>query len=187
MLAILLIKIEWRKESRNAKGAEQRKTFYSPVKIDNDIDLNGEGIFLKQCNYYQHDKKIYLRKNRGSFKDLEKINIPYINIVPEPNGSYKIKWFDCKHGLPYRRGGNEDVGNIGSKLYKQWNTLNETAFILHHNESGILKYNCRNIVCFEGIHYYEYYCVYIVNTNKLTHNMFIREYDYHYHQLAKLY
>lgn len=55
MLAILQIKMEWTKESRTPGGSLQRQDYYKPVRIEEDVNLAGEGIFLKKCQYFQQD------------------------------------------------------------------------------------------------------------------------------------
>lgn len=66
----------------------------------------------------------------------------------------------------------------------QPNTLNETAFILEEGKAGVLRYNTR-CVSFED-QWYEYYYVYMVHTNILTQDIFLRTYDYEYNQLTYL-
>ena len=226
MLAILLITMEWTKESRTQKGAVQRQEYYRPVIIEEDVPLSGNGIFYKRCDYYQkrgqicyrqdisaasqrqyrdqnknepftgadeYSEKKMLRYNRniqrdrGTFYDMtgiEKVNLPCIHIVEMTDDAYRVKWYD--QGLvPRRRGGNEDMYQAGAKLAGRPNVLNETAFILQKGESGMLKYNCRQTSFDEQ--WYECYYVYMVNTDTLTRDVFLRTYDYEYDQLADLF
>ena len=62
--------------------------------------------------------------------EINKNIIPCIRIQNESN-AYRIKWFsqDSPFMKPFRRGGNEDVNDPASEFYKQFNTLNETAFV----------------------------------------------------------
>ncbi|MDE5824727.1 MAG: hypothetical protein K2H91_08630 [Lachnospiraceae bacterium] len=62
MLAILLINMEWTKESRTPKGAVQREKYYQPVIIEEEVPLSGDGIFLKRCNYYQERGHVSYRQ-----------------------------------------------------------------------------------------------------------------------------
>ena len=213
MLAVLKICMKWYKENRTPKGAVQREQYCKPVRIEEDVPLLGEGIFLKECdceqvgsqifsNYdfaAQREKKkknkpstgldSYRNKRKGYFYDnlgLEKrLLLPCIRIVEEADGCYRIKWFDQGIGKPRRRGGNEDFMKQGSKLAGEPNVLNETAFILKKSESGLLKYNYRK-QNFDG-QYYLCYTVYMVNTDVLTQKVFLRAYDYKYEQMADLF
>jgi len=58
MLAILLIEMEWSKDSRTPQGAAARQQYYKPVLIDEDVNLSGEGVFVKKCKFYQKDNII---------------------------------------------------------------------------------------------------------------------------------
>lgn len=130
------------------------------------------------------------QQRKGAFYDrlaLEKRNlIPCIRIVEEAGGCCRIKWFDQGLGMPRRRGGNEDFMKQGARLAGQPNVLNETAFILNKDESGRLKYNYR-MQYFDGEQYYLCYDVYLVNADVLTREVFLREYDYEYDQMADLF
>lgn len=53
MLAILQIKMQWTKENRTPGGSLQRQEYYKPVEIEEGVNLAGEGIFLKKCDYLQ--------------------------------------------------------------------------------------------------------------------------------------
>lgn len=57
MLAILLVRIEWDKSSRTPSDSMERKEYFKPVNIGDNVNLEGEGIFLKECLYSQsgHD------------------------------------------------------------------------------------------------------------------------------------
>ena len=127
----------------------------------------------------------------GEFYSIDEINknmIPCIRIVEEDN-RYRIKWFS-QTGLfsqPFRKGGNEDSYNPNSDLYLQLNTLNETAFVLSDEQAGEIRYNFRLVDRDEGVHTYTEYRIYLVNTKQLTNDVFIRDYNYLYKQLAKLY
>ena len=87
--------------------------------------------------------------------------------------------------MPHRRGGNEDLYKAGTKLAGKPNVLNETAFVLKTGQAGVLKYNYR-YTSFHG-QWYKCYLVYVVNEEQLTHNVFVRKYDYEYNQLADLF
>lgn len=224
MLAVLLIEMEWWKESRTPAAAAVRQQYYKPVKIEDEVKLSGDGIFFKKCSYYQQgnevtsgqevsdrlDKNLYekgvgkgftgsderehrlaglrtkrMQRERGSFWDKEKLDIPCITILEEPNDIYRIKWFDYGKGMPRRRGGNEDLYKKGTKLKGQCNTLNETAFILEEGKAGVLKYNYR-YTSYDG-QWYKCYYTYVVHEKTLTRDVFLREYDYEYNQLAHLF
>ena len=126
-----------------------------------------------------------IQRAKGSFYELEKIDIPCVAIVLEENNSYRIKWYDSGRGMPIRRGGNEDFCKSGAKLAGNPNTLNETAFVLQENEAGILKYNYR-CISFDDP-WYECYYIYIVNEKELKRDIFLRNYQYEYKQIADLF
>ena len=131
------------------------------------------------------------QKRKGTFYAdilaLEKRDLlRCISIIEEGNDCYRIKWFDQGIGMPRRRGGNEDFMKRGAKLAGQPNVLNETAFILKKGESGLLKYNFR-MQYFDGEQYYLCFYVYMVNTDVLTRDVFLRKYDYEYEQMADLF
>ncbi|MCI8670310.1 MAG: hypothetical protein HFI34_12475 [Lachnospiraceae bacterium] len=223
MLAILLIEMEWLKENRTLNGAIQRQKYYEPVRIEDGVNLSGNGIFLKKCSYYQYgnsvlseqkssdrlDKQLYeeglgkaftatdereqrlaglrikrIQKNRGTFYNIEDINIPCITICEEPENRYRIKWFDSGEGMPRRKGGNEDLYKKGLRFAGQPNRLNETAFVLEEGKAGLLKYNYR-YMSYHG-QWYKCYYVYAVNDN-LSQDIFIRTYDFEYNQMADLF
>lgn len=186
MLAILQIKMEWTKENRTPAGSKRRQEYYKPIRIEPDVLLSGDGIFVKKCDYLQQGEEILyaVEVSEKNVLSLDKLAIPCIEIIEEAEQCYRIKWFDDGRGMPARRGGNEDLYVKGARLAGRVNTLNETAFILREGESGILKYNYR-LTSYDG-QWYECYYVYVVNTGKLSPNIFIRDYTYTYSQLADL-
>ena len=50
MLAVLKIRMTWTKENRTPEGAVLREQYCKPVRIEEDVPLLGEGIFLKECD-----------------------------------------------------------------------------------------------------------------------------------------
>lgn len=192
MLAVLLIEMKWYKNDRTPAGAVLRKQFYTPKEIDEGVDLSGSGIFYKQCYYCQSGDYVITNegvadsfKSRCFFYSLDDLNIPCIAISEESENSYRIKWYDNGQGMPRRKGGNEDFHKKGARFAGQPNILNETAFVLEEGKSGLLKYNYR-YTSYEG-QWYKCYYVYIVNEKKLTYDIFLRDYDYEYDQLADLF
>lgn len=126
-----------------------------------------------------------IKREKGAFYPPDKISIPGMEIIEEADQCWHIRWFDNGRGMPRRRGGNEDFGKKGARLAGQPNTLNETAFILRKGDSGILKYNYR-FTSYNGQRY-ECYYVYMVNTDILHRDIFIRQYNHEYTQLADLF
>ncbi|MBQ9605367.1 MAG: hypothetical protein IJR45_08135 [Firmicutes bacterium] len=55
MLAIQENFVRWEKNSRTPQGAAERKSCFLPHKIDESVNLNGDGIFVCQNIYYQYD------------------------------------------------------------------------------------------------------------------------------------
>lgn len=223
MLAILWMTIEWRKESRSPQGALQREKYLQPMKIEEGVNLAGEGIFLKKCSYYQkrdivshagdrflemnqkllerdrgrpfmgEDEYEYRRlrkwrqqmeREKGAFYTMEKVEIPCVTIAREQGDSYRIRWFDDEKGMPRRKGRNEEFYRKGSRLAGRSNVLNETAFILEPGQSGLLKYNYR-YTSYHG-QWYRCYSIYLVNTQELVQDIFMRNYTFEYRQLAQL-
>ena len=121
---------------------------------------------------------------QNGFVILKDLDLPNIEIIQD-GLTYRIKWFDNGDGKVRRRGGNEDFGKKGTKLSGYPNTLNETAFVLDLGQSGIIKWNNR----FSSYHgqWYEQYQVYLVNAESIESNIFIRDYDFEYEQLADLF
>ena len=126
-----------------------------------------------------------IQKAKGAFYKPEEIDIPCIAIIAEENESYRIQWYDGGIGMPVRKGGNADCYKEGAKLAGKPNLLNETAFVLQENEAGILRYNYR-CISFDDP-WYECYYVYIVNEKKLKRDIFLRNYQYQYKQIADLF
>lgn len=151
----------------------------------------GKGSPFTGIDEYE-EKNILRVKNRieaakGNFCSLEKLNIPCLTITPEQENSYRIKWYDSGEGMPRRRGGNEDLYKEGAKLAGKPNTLNETAFVLTQGESGVLRYNYRYPGFDDGQSSYKCYHVYLVNADSPYRDIFLRDYDYEYEQLAHLF
>lgn len=108
-----------------------------------------------------------IQREKGAFYDISKLKIPCIEVSGEQDNKYRIKWFDSGEGKPRRRG------------------VNETAFILEPGQAGVLKYNYR-YTYYSG-QWYKCYYVYVVNEAVLTQDIFIRDYDFEYNQLAELF
>ncbi len=224
MLAILLIEMTWYKRDKTPERAVLRQRYYRPVRIENGVELQGTGVFYKQCFYRQDGDRIVsgeevfwqweqsrradnkgspfmgrdereerragsgqkaIRKERGAFLNMEKLKIPCVSVSEEAEEGYRIRWYDYGCGMPRRRGGNEEFCNKGSELAGKPNTLNETAFILREGEAGMLRYNYR-YTSFED-QWYRCYHVYAVNAIHLTQDVFLRNYDYEYNQMAHLF
>lgn len=65
------------------------------------------------------------------------------------------------------------------------NKLNETTFILEEHQSGKIKWN--NRFTFYHGQWYEQYHIYLVNTEQIHENIFVREYDFSYQQMADMF
>lgn len=70
MLAILQINMQWTKENRTLAGSLCRKSYYKPVVIEDDINLSGDGIFLKKCTYIQTGNSIL--DDSGCFQEYSR-------------------------------------------------------------------------------------------------------------------
>lgn len=131
-----------------------------------------------------------IRKKGSFYATPEDIRITSVQIVPQGN-IYRIMWHyeDNVHApvyRPIRRGRNEDFNDRSSPFFGK-NILNETAFVLGKNECGRMMYNYRVTGYEEGPHY-ELYCVFLVNTDKLSQDTFTKaEYKYDYDRMAYLF
>lgn len=163
------------------------------VEVSEQLDrqLNEETMGKAFTGSEEHEQKMAryrnqgIQRDKGAFYQLDQLDIPCVAIQEEAGKCYRVKWFDDGRGLPKRRGGNEDFRVKGAKLAGRPNSRNETAFVLQEGESGILKYNYRcTYYCGQ---WYECYYVYVVNTDVLSSDVFIRDYTYCYDQLADLF
>lgn len=59
MLAVLFIKMKWWKENRTSNGAVIRQEYYKPIKMEDGVNLSGNGVFVVKCQYHQHGETIY--------------------------------------------------------------------------------------------------------------------------------
>ncbi len=131
---------------------------------------------------YKIKHKVFLGYlNRHYYADCENKTMPK---SPEEN-RYRIRWFDSGRGSIRRRGGNEDFLKRGARFSGEPNRLNETAFILKPGQSGTVCCNNR----FSSWHgqWYEEYRIYFVSAVRPDRNMFVREPDFRYEQLAVLF
>ena len=206
MLFVLFKSIQWTKDQRTPEYGSRRQEFLKPdtAVLNQKPDLiynraESEGhCILKEILCYQKGGDIlpapYRLKpqtsqkipDRTSFSliPLEEVMIPDIEILPEEN-RYRIRWFDSGRGSIRRRGGNEDFLKRGARFSGEPNRLNETAFILKPGQSGTVCCNNR----FSSWHgqWYEEYRIYFVSAVRPDRNMFVREPDFRYEQLAVLF
>lgn len=132
-------------------------------------------------------RKTGIQRDRGSFYAVTDVPaIPYIRIGAKTGDAWQIWWYDSGKGLPGRRGGNEDLYRPGARLAGRPNVLNETAFILKKGESGRLRYNYRPPPFDDQCQSYVFHDVYMVHTDQMARDIFMRTYDYEYKQLADL-
>lgn len=96
MLAVLYIKMIWYKDNRTLEGSLMRKQYFEPVMIENDVSLQGNGVFLKTCAYHQSGNEIiagidvYMAENEKlSQKEKEKI------VINEQEHHLKGQWKEC--------------------------------------------------------------------------------------------
>ena len=71
MLAILLVEMMWYKEDRTPDGAVLRRSYYHPVKIEEEVDLSGKGVFYKQCYYQQQGTTVFSNGDIFEKKSIE--------------------------------------------------------------------------------------------------------------------
>lgn len=118
----------------------------------------------------------------GRFTD--DIHIPGITVLDE-NNSFRVRWHSLDSCYrPIRNGHNEEYNDRSSPFCGK-NITNETAFVLHEGEAGMVDYNYR--YTHESQHY-ERYVVYFVNTPALSANTFTAaDYIYRYDQTAVLF
>lgn len=188
MLMILFIQIKWYKEDRNPQSSVERKKYLKPIMLRelHSISEKDDVCFVRM-NYTQNGKGVFEGDKNGIIEgdaDCMNIQVPNIEILKEGN-IYRIKWFDDGKGNVRRRGGNEDFRKKGAKLSGYPNVLNETAFVLENGQSGIVRWNNR----FSSYHgqWYEQYQAFFVNADSVDLQVFIRDYDFDYQQLADLF
>ena len=184
MLCILYLTVSWTKDDRNPQGSLVRKQYIKPYPVDTfSIPFDNELVFRTYLHYEQHGTEMTLKKGCGVF-DLKELGIRNIAIEKEED-SYRIKWYEEDIGDVRRRGGNEDYKRKGARLRSCPNLLNETAFVLKPGQAGSVSWNNR-FTSYHGQHYTQYQ-VYLINANSIDVDMFIRDYDYEYQQLADLF
>ena len=184
MLCILYLTVTWTKNDRNPKGSLVRKQYIKPYPVDTfSVSPEDDDIFLTELHYEQHGTEMNLQNSRGTFA-LNEINFRNIAIEQEDD-SYRIKWHEDEIGDVRRRGGNEDFKRKGARLRSYPNLMNETAFVLKPGQAGSVCWNNRYTSYYgqKSLHYQIYY----INTDSLDVDMFIRDYDYEYKQLADLF
>lgn len=184
MLCILYLTVSWTKSDRNPQGSLIRKQYLKPYPVDTySVPFDNELVFKTNLNYEQNGENMTLAKS-SNVCDLKEIAIWNIAIEKEAD-SYRIKWHEETIGDVNRRGGNEDYGRKGTSLSKFPNRLNEKAFVLNPGQSGVISWNNR-FTSYHGQKYVQYQA-YFINTDSIDVNMFIREYDFKYQQLADLF
>lgn len=77
MLAVLKICMKWYKENRTPKGAVQREQYCKPVRIEEDVPLLGEGIFLKECDCVQVGSQISSNYDFAAQREKKQKNKPW--------------------------------------------------------------------------------------------------------------
>lgn len=202
MLAVQKIKMFWTKRNRTPKSAVEREQYYRTKKIDESVDLSGQGIFVKEDNYVQMGDNIYrseeyqkmygnvtvkAARNQGMFyQNPSEIHIPGIKIICQEQETYRIIWHSLEGCYkPVRRGRNEAF-KVPEAEFAGRNICNETAFVLNKGEGGSIRYNYRCVGNEDP--YYEYYCLFFVNTEHITREVFTQgNYVYEYKQLADLF
>ncbi|MBQ9519734.1 MAG: hypothetical protein IJR59_07560 [Firmicutes bacterium] len=124
---------------------------------------------------------------KGHFcENTENVDVHGIDIVKQDE-KYVIKWveFDYAGYKPKRGGRNEDFNRKGAKAQGR-NVTCKTAFTLGKNEGGKLEFNYR----YTSGHgqRYEQYAVYVVNTDNLEYDTFLKtEYAYNHKEMADLF
>lgn len=106
MLAILSVRMQWDKSSRTPTGSAERKEYFKPVRIEDNINLKGEGIFLKRCQYHQDNNGIVSKSE--IYDDLNK-NICNENAKGEFSG---IDWEKEKRLRRLKEGIRQESGSF---------------------------------------------------------------------------
>lgn len=184
MLCLLYVTVSWTKDDRNPQGSLIRKQYIKPYPVDTySVPFDNELVFRTHLHYEQNGENMTLKKD-SRVSDLQETRIWNIAIEKEGD-SYRIKWHEEDIGDVNRRGGNEDYGRKGASLRSYPNRLNETAFVLNPGQSGVVSWNNR-FTSYYG-QSYMHYQAYFINAESLDVNMFEREYDFEYKQLADLF
>ncbi len=120
----------------------------------------------------------------GVFLPCEDIDIPGIELEKHDD-HYSVIWYSLDSGYkPVRTGKNINFRKKGAHTRGKQIKC-EKAFDLYAGEAGRLMYNYR----WSGSNgqRYELYCIYAVNADSLTPDIFIREYDKVYEDMAHLF
>ncbi len=108
MLAVQVIKIYWTKADRSPQGAEERRRVLHPSRIEENVPLSGEGIFLCRHSYRQdgklydstdysqaHFRNIY-RIEKGRMTPVKDYPHEYIMKMQELSRLYRGYFTDCR-------------------------------------------------------------------------------------------
>lgn len=213
MLAVQLVHLYWKKDSRTPKGAVQRREYLHPYRIPADTDTNGKGdLFFQKCAFYQQEgckmitpMEFHTKRIEKWYKDQPDFSESKLKawkrVAEEERQTKGIFTDDCQiQGIDIiRRGDSFEIEfySLGEEgIYvpprhgKNNNLKRETAFTLKTNESGVIRYNYRvhhSSARIEGQHY-EYFEIYLVNTDKLTPNTFTKaNYEKVYEDIVDLF
>lgn len=196
MLFILFQQIIWYKKDRTPQGAVIRRQYLKPgsvleVPVDPDKDevILWARFLTQDGNQMQEKTRIYkspLDKGQLLLKKKFMDEVANNLEIRKEGDSYRILWLETCCGRVIRRGGDEDFpGNWQRLIREDPGLLHETAFVLKKDESGIMRWNNR-FTSYSGQFYCQYEA-YIVHTDTEKTDLFLRDYDYTYEQLADLF
>lgn len=91
MLAIQKVKMCWEKDNRTSKSSIQREKYYRTMKIEESVELSGQGIFIKENNYIQIGNAIYSSEEYQKICGNRWINARCVSEKEEQEEIYVMK------------------------------------------------------------------------------------------------
>lgn len=124
-----------------------------------------------------------------AYPDYTHLNLANLTFRPAGEGWEVGFWWDERRsGLPRRRGRNRDYNDPASRLCRK-DVLNEAAFVLAPGQTGRLVWNERDRNGDDGTWFYRLNvrCVAALPGREFSPEVFLREPDFVYRQMAELY
>lgn len=185
MIAIQYINMKWTKENRTPQSAVERKQYFVPVETVPSVNIDNNEVFLQTVKYEQLADGVQKTEDDCVFlPKLKDIAVPCIKVI-QRDDCYEIVWYSLGMNYKPERKGVHRY-RIESSNFDNQELRCDTAFFLKKGEAGVLKYNYR-YTSYYGQHY-EQFLIYVINTDKLEQNSFIRaDYNKTYMEMADLF
>lgn len=124
-----------------------------------------------------------------AYPDYTHLNLTNLAFRPAGEGwEACFRWDEQRSGVPFRRGRNRDYNNPASRLYRK-DCLNEAAFVLAPRQTGRILWNERCRYGDDGVWYYRLHAcsTAALPGRAFSPEVFLREPDFVYRQMAELY